>query len=316
MLGLGIAAAYTHAMYRDPGEWKKIHDWLAGDAPQPLELAEETDAVVKEQALRVNANLGKLRAELDTYGPSAMVVLVSDTGRLFNRVQVPQFSTFLGASLWGSTRIAGMDETAGDDIVELSCDPDLAAFVHEELVANGFDMSYSKEMNPLGEPEFGMPASLVTLVRALNPSFNIPIVPILVNSHVPPSPSGRRCRELGQALGKILDEPEQRIALVASGGLSHDHHGPRAGWIDFPFDEWALKQISRGRGANLDRIWDLESDSIHGGTAEVRLWAIVAGACESLGGKANVDDYFPAFTAATGLGFAHWPLYQKRGSAT
>ncbi len=71
MLGLGIAAAYTHAMYRDPGEWRKIHDWLVGDAPQPLELAEETDAVIKQQAERVNADLGKLRAQLDAYGPSA-----------------------------------------------------------------------------------------------------------------------------------------------------------------------------------------------------------------------------------------------------
>jgi len=170
MLGLGLAASYTHAMYRDPSEWKKIHDWLAGGAPQPLELAEETDAVIEEQAQRVTADLGKLRAELDAYSPSAMIVLVSDTGRLFSRAQVPQFSTFLGASLWGSTRIAGIGETAGNDIVELPCDPELAAFVHEELVGRDFDMSYSKEMNPLGEPEFGMPASLVTLVGALNPA--------------------------------------------------------------------------------------------------------------------------------------------------
>ena len=100
-----------------------------------------------------------------------------------------------------------------------------------------------------------------------------------------------------------------------SGGLSHDHHGLRAGWVDHPFDQWALKQLSRGKGANLDPIWDLESDSIHGGTAEVRLWSVVAGACESFSGKAVVVDYFPSYTAATGLGFVYWPLYEKRGGA-
>ena len=310
MLELGLAASYAPAMYRDPNEWKAIHGWLVGDAPQPLELADETDGVIREHAERVKANLGRFRAELEECNPSALVVLVSDTGRMFSRLQVPQFCTFLGESLWGSTRLEGLGERADDDIVELSCDTGLAAFVHEELVANGFDMSYSKEFNPQGQPAYGMPVSLVALVRALNPSLDLPVVPILMNCHVSPSPSGRRCREFGETLGAILDEPEQRIALAASGGLSHDHHGPRAGWIDFPFDRWMLEQVSRGRGTNLNPIWDLESDSIHGGTAEVRLWSVVAGACEASGGKAVVDDYFPAFTAATGLGFVHYPLHR------
>ncbi len=311
MLGLGLAAPYAHAMYRDPAEWMAIHDWSVGDAPQPLELADETDAVVREHAARARANLDKLRAELEAYKPSALVVLVTDAGRMFSRVQVPQFCTFLGASAWGSARLEGLGEAASDDVVELSCDTELAAFVQEELVAHGFDMSYSREMNPQGQPEYGMPASLVTLVRALDPGLDLPIVPILVNCHVAPPPPGWRCREFGLALGTILDEPEQRIALAVSGGLSHDHHGPRAGWIDFPFDQWLLKQLSRGRGSNLDPIWNVESDSVHGGTAEVRLWAALAGACESRGGKAVVDDYFPAYTAATGLGFAHYPLHQR-----
>ena len=310
MLGLGLAASYAHAMYRDPAEWMAIHDWLAGDAPQPLELADETDAVIREHAARVKENLDRFRAELEAYKPSALVMLVTDTGRMFSRVQVPQFCTFLGGSAWGSTRLEGLGETADDDVVEFSCDAELAAFVQEDLVAHGFDMSYSKEMNPQGQPEYGMPASLVTLVRALNPGLDLPIVPVLVNCHVAPSPSGWRCRELGRALGTILDEPDQRIALAVSGGLSHDHHGPRAGWIDYPFDQWMLKQVSRGRGSNLDPIWNVESDSVHGGTAEVRLWAALAGACESLGGKAVVDDYFPAYTAATGLGFAHYALHR------
>ncbi|MEE8518076.1 MAG: hypothetical protein V3S98_03000 [Dehalococcoidia bacterium] len=313
MLGLGIAASYAHSMYRDPKEWGKIHDALTGDAPQPLELAEESPAVIKGQAKRIQAALGGLREQIDAFKPDAIVALVSDSGRMFSEVQVPQFSTFTGESMWGSTRLSELGENAADDIVELQCATELAGFVQEELVAHGFDMSYNRELNPQGQPEFGMPESLVTLVRALTPDLKVPVVAILVNSHVAPSPSGRRCRELGEALAEILDEPDERIALVASGGLSHDHHGPRAGWIDFPFDEWALKQLSRGKGANLDTIWDLESDSIHGGVAEVRLWAAAAGACESLGAKAVVDDYFPSFTAATGLGFVHWPLDKGRG---
>jgi protocatechuate 4,5-dioxygenase beta chain len=295
-------------MYRDAKEWSKIHDILIGDAPQPLELADETTTVVAEQAKRVRAGLSALRGHLEAYKPSAIVTLVSDSGRMFSNVQVPQFSTFTGDKMWGSTRLAELGENAADDVIELQSSTELSGFVQQELVAHGFDMSYNRELNPQGQPEFGVPESLVTLMRALTPDLKIPVVAIFVNSHVSPSPSGRRCRELGEALGEILDEPEERIALVASGGLSHDHHGSRAGWIDHPFDEWTLNQLTRGKGANLDSIWDLESDSIHGGVAEVRLWAAVAGACESLGSKAVVDDYFASYTAATGLGFVHWPI--------
>ena len=313
MLGLGLAASFVPSMYRDAAEWPKIHDWLMGDAPQPLELAEETPEVVAAQAERINADLAILRDQLASYKPDAIVAVVSDSGRLFTKVQVPQFTTFVGDSAWGSTRYAELDENAADDIVEVPCASDLANFVQQELVAHGFDMNYSRLLNPLGQPEFGMPVSFVAAVRALVPSLDVPVVPIIVNAHVSPSPSGRRCRAFGQALGEILDEPPERIALVTSGGLSHDHQGSRAGWVDYPFDAWLLDQIKRGRAANLDPIWDLESDSVHGGVAEVRLWSVVAGACESLGGKAEVVDYFPSYTSGAGIGFARWRLAGSEG---
>jgi aromatic ring-opening dioxygenase catalytic subunit (LigB family) len=137
---------------------------------------------------------------------------------------------------------------------------------------------------------------------------DIPVIPIYVNCRVAPSPSGHRCYAFGTALADILDERTERIAVFASGGLSHDHHGPRAGWVDPPLDEWLLDQVARGRGANLGRLFDVESDSVRGGVAEARLWAIVAAACEAQGSKAKVVDYVPSYAAATGIGFAYWPL--------
>ena len=40
--------------------------------------------------------------------------------------------------------------------------------------------------------------------------------------------------------------------------------------------------------------------------AEVRLWAVAAGAGESLGAKAHVVDYFPCHAVGAGVGFACW----------
>ena len=308
MLGLGLAASYVPSMFRDAGEWAKVHKWLTGDAPQPPELAEETPEVVKQQVSRIQAGYADLRKRLEQLKPDALVVLASDTGRMFTQVQVPQFCTYLGDEIWGSSRLAELGEPADGDIIRLRCAPDLATFIQRELVFHAFDMSYSKTMNPMGQPEYGAPSALVEPVRLLTANLDIPVVPILVNSMVPPAPSGHRCYAFGRALAEILSERSERIALLASGGLSHDHHGPRAGWVDYLLDDWALENLTRGKGTLLQPMFDLESDTLQGGSAQLRLWTIVAGACETLGAKATVVDYFPSYSAATGIAFVHWPL--------
>lgn len=308
MLVVGLAASFAPAMFRQAEEWPKIHRWLTGEAPQPGELAEQMPGQVQRQIERVQSGFGTLREQLLAARPDALVVLASDNGRVFTSVQVPQFCTFLGEEIWGSTRFAELGEVAEDDIVRIPCAPEVAAFVQRELVEGGFDMSYSQVLRPLGEPEFGSSVALVAPLQELLPDRGIPVIPIYVNTQRYPAPSGRRCYAFGRALADILGERQERIALFASGGLSHDHHGSRAGWVDPPLDEWVLEQLSRGRGSALQRMFDVESDALRGGAAQVRLWAIVAGACEALGSKAMVVDYIPSYAAATGIGFAYWPL--------
>jgi protocatechuate 4,5-dioxygenase beta chain len=302
-------------MFRDADQWPKLHDWLVGEAPQPRELAEQAPGEVQRQLERIRAGFGSLRRQLEAARPDALVMLASDTGRVFTGVQVPQFCTYLGDEIWGSTRYAELGEVAEDAIVRLPCAAELAGFVQRELVVRGFDMSYSRELRPLGQPEFGTSPAFVAPAQLLLADAGVPVVPIYVNTQVPPAPSGRRCYAFGRVLADILGERRERIALFACGGLSHDHHGPRAGWVDYPLDEWVLDQLSRGRGSALSPMFDVESDSLRGGAAQVRLWATVAGACEAQGSKAVVADYFPSYAAATGIGFAYWPLVREEDAA-
>ena len=308
MLGLGIAASYSPPVLRSTEEWPKIHQWLVGNAPLPNELEEETAEVVQRHGKAIDAGYAELRRQLAAYKPDALVVLVTDSGRVFSQVQVPQFASFMGEEIWGSTRYSGLGEKAEDDIVQLKCAPELAQFVEQQLIEHEFDMNHLHTFRPLGAPEYGAPVSLVAGVRALTPKLDVPVVPIFVNAHVPPAPSGHRCYAFGQALATVLQERPERVALVAIGGLSHDHHRPRAGWVDYLLDRWVLDHMARGKGAALGPLYDVESDSVHGGVAEMRLWAAVAGACEALDTKATVVDYIAAYSAATGIGFAYWPI--------
>lgn len=308
MLGLVLAASYAPSMYRDAKEWPAIHAWLTNGAPQPLELAQETPAIVQRQVERVRGALALLRQRLEDYQPDVLVMLASVTRRVFTGVQIPQIAAYLGDEIWGSTRLAELGEVAEDDIVRLRCTPEVANFVQQELVYHGFDMSYSKVLRPLGQPEYGTTPAFVEPARALVPALDVPVVPIYLNTQIPPAPNGQRCYKFGNALAEILSERSERVALVASGGLSHDHHGPRAGWVDEPLDRWVLEQFSRGKGARAQPMFDVESDTLQGGAAEIRLWLTAAGAAESLGSKAVILDYFASYTAATGLGFAYWPV--------
>ena len=308
MLVLGLAASYSPAVLRPTTEWPRIHTWLTGDAPQPRELAQDTPDKINEYAATIKSGYESLSKQIEAYTPDVLLVLTSDDGRLFTQVQVPQFATFVGDEVWGSTRLEGLGEKAEDDIVTIAGLPDLANFIQRELVWHKFDMNYMRMLRPLGESEYGAPAALVNGIRALTPKLDIPVVPIFINSHVEPAPTGHRVYALGKALAEIVEQRPERVAMVAIGGLSHDHHRPRAGWIDYPLDAWVLEHLSRGKGGELTRMYDLESDSIHGGTAEIRLWMAVAGACEATGAKAVVGEYVAAFSAASGIGFAHWNI--------
>jgi len=316
MLELGMAASYAPAMFRDAAEWPSLHGWLTNGAPRPLELAQETPAVLRQHKERIEAGFTTLREQVRRARLDAIVLLASDTGRVFSGVQVPQFSTYLGDEIWGSTRLAELGEPAAGDIVRLRCAPDLAAFVHRELVSRDFDMNYSKELRPLGQPEYGTAVAFVAPARALMPDLDIPVIPIYVNSQVPPAPSGRRCFALGRALAEILDERPERVAILASGGLSQDNHGPRAGWIDEPLDRWVLDHLSRGKATELQSMFDVDSDALRGGTAQIRLWLIVAGACEARHARAVTVDYIPAFTMAAGIAFAYWPVTNGAAGST
>jgi 2,3-dihydroxyphenylpropionate 1,2-dioxygenase len=50
-----------------------------------------------------------------------------------------------------------------------------------------------------------------------------PVVPIFVNAVAQPGiPRVRRCRALGEAIGRFLDGEPRRTLLIGSGGLSHE----------------------------------------------------------------------------------------------
>ena len=307
MLGLGIASSHAPAMFCPLEFWPKVYaaipDYMKDSQPHAAKL--ETPEVINAQIERIGKALGVLRGELERYAPDALVVIGDDQGDMFNDSNMPSFCIYTGEEIWGSTAPGYMDEAPELSRVTIPVHAEIADYICSGLIKRQFDPSKSSCMQPLGNPERGGSHMIFNPVPRLVPDLDIPIVPIFVNEYYAPLPTARRCWDLGLALGEILAERPERIAIYASGGLSHDPAGPRAGWVDEPLDRWVLERIERNEGEQLTSLFTFDSDTLRGGSGEIRAWITVAGACQR---AAKIVDYFPSHHAKAGLGFAYWPV--------
>src|SRR4029453_10287696 len=120
---------------------------------------------------------------------------------------------------------------------------------------------------------------------------SIPLVCVFVNEYFPPLPSAARCARLGEAIADVLREPPERVAIYASGGLSHYPGMFNAGWIDQPLDRWILERLEGDDLEALPRLFTFRSENPRSGTGEVRAWISVAGAMNR---PAKVVEYVAA----------------------
>lgn len=119
------------------------------------------------------------------------------------------------------------------------------------------------------------------------------LVPIMHNVTVPPLPGPAECYRVGQAVRQFVEQdlPEDtRVALLATGGMSHERGGARHFFIDEKVDRWFSDLLIEGNHEKILRevtIERLEAVGA-GGTAELLSWLVVMGAagdaqCENLG---------------------------------
>lgn len=85
-------------------------------------------------------------------------------------------------------------------------------------------------------------------------SWPVRVVPLAVNVIQYPMPSPQRCYELGQALARAIASypTDEGVAVVGTGGMSHQLQGERAGWINEEFDRFFLDSIRGDARALLE----------------------------------------------------------------
>ena len=142
----------------------------------------------------------------------------------------------------------------------------------------------------------------------LNPEGDIALVPVTMNCTVPPIPTPERAYQVGTIFREMVQAypGAERVAIVATGGLSHEPGGPRYFWVDEEFDRWFLEMLAAGDHAAVLRECTLERMEAagSGGTAELLAWMV---ALAFTTGPAAVLAYMPAIAWRSGTGMVVWP---------
>jgi 2,3-dihydroxyphenylpropionate 1,2-dioxygenase len=233
----------------------------------PDENADQLD-----QTVRAMQELGRV---LDETKPDVILFLGSDHVETFSVTCVPTF-----AIIAGSRAVATF---AGRDY-KLRVHREMAEDLLSKLVVEReFDVAYSEDAE-LGHA-FAVPFEYVIGKR------DIPIVPFFTNVYVPPLPTPKRCAALGRAIADIVRNRKERVALIASGGMSHFPGTRKYLSPEFDFDRWLVSQFEAGNTDALLNMTGSQLDEV--GNTELLTWAMMFGAIGPQNGE--LIDYIPTW---------------------
>jgi aromatic ring-opening dioxygenase catalytic subunit (LigB family) len=244
-----------------------------------------------DQAGRFLNGYRELRERLDAVQPDLLLVITPEHWANFFLDKMPPFCLGIGAEFEGpledekflrvsKSKVPGAPDTARKLYETMSLEVDLA-FSQELILDHG---------------------SMVPL-HLLTPQLNLPVIPLIVNCLANPMPPLGRCYRMGQVLGASVREQPERIALLATGGLSHWPAMIEAGKINSDFDQNFLRMFREGTIAAFMPTTDAELEAQAGlGGHEIRTWIALAGAME--GKKGEILAYEPVKAWATGCAVA------------
>jgi gallate dioxygenase len=198
-------------------------------------------------------------------------------------------------------RYVAADEGGGPrDVAPARGHLGLSQHIGMALVADEFDMSFFQ-----GKPvDHGLLSPLSMLGDANGP-WPGQIVPLQVGVLQLPLPSARRMWKLGQTLRKAIESyPENlNVAIMATGGLSHQVHGERAGFLNEAWDAEFLELLEKSPETLVNmRIADYAAKGGMEG-AEVVMWLIMRGALSEQVRLVHKQTYAPSVTNIATLVF-------------
>lgn len=232
-------------------------------APQLFTYPQDEDPAQLDASIAGMRELGEL---LDETRPDVILFLGSDHLETFAINCVPTFAIIAGnrahAEFAGRTYDLPIHREMAEDLLN-------------KLVRADFDMAYSEDA-VLGHT-FAVPFEFVIGGR------EIPVVPIHTNVYMPPLPTPKRCAAFGQAIAEVVASRSERVAIIASGGMSHYPGTWKYPQPEFEFDRWILSELEHGKTESLYNLTSEQLDEV--GNTELLPWAVMLGAIGNVPGE-------------------------------
>ncbi len=237
--------------------------------------------------------------------PDVIFLVFNDHATAFSLEMIPTFAIGTAAEFEPA------DEGWGPrPVPKVMGHPELASHIAQSVIQDDFDLTIVNKM----AVDHGLTVPL-SLMCGQPQAWPCPVIPFAVNVVQYPVPSGRRCFELGKAIGRAIasfDTP-LNVQIWGTGGMSHQLQGPRAGLINKEFDTMFLDRLiadpaGLAQVPHIDYVREAGSEGI-----ELVMWLIARGAMADItgGGKPRVAHRFyhvPASNTAVG----HLILENKR----
>jgi 2,3-dihydroxyphenylpropionate 1,2-dioxygenase len=185
---------------------------IAGVAMSHSPLIMTSEASAGDKGQRFLQTTKKMKKWLKDTGADVIVLVSDDHFNSYFYDHMPSFTIGIGeCEGWGDWQIPEYN---------IPVQQDLAKHILHTGLENNVDFAFTMRMK--------VDHGHTQAIYFLNSDLDIPVVPIAVNTSAPPLPTMDRCFQLGEMLRQSIEswESDKKVAIVASGGLSH--------WVPIP----------------------------------------------------------------------------------
>ncbi len=237
------------------------------------------------------AAFDRMRRALEASRPDALVVIAAEHFANFFMNNMPAYCVGMAEDYHGPIEDP---DWLGIPRTRFPGAPDLSTRIIQSLL-NYIDVAYAQEW----KFDHGISVPLHFLV----PHANLPIVPVNINCQGPPLTPLHRAWAFGEALGRACADVTERVAVVATGGISHWPATPDSGKINEAWDREFLRRWEQNDKEQLLAYTDAETYADAGqGGFEIRTFIALAGATRNRPAKVHYYQPIPIFAVGCTIG--------------
>ena len=243
----------------------------------------------------LNRHFERLRAAIEAERPDALVIVAAEHFANFFMNNMPAFAMGMAEHYEGPIEdekwlAIGRRRIPGN--------ADLSRRLIGSMLRE-VDLAYAEEWK--------FDHGIMVPLHFLTPRYDVPVIPVNINCQGPPLSPLTRAWALGEALRRACDAVPERIAIVATGGISHWPATPDSGKINEAWDREFLRRWSQNEREALVAYTDEETyrDAGQGGF-EIRTF--VAAAAAGKGAKGEIWFYEPIPIFAVGCTIGVMPV--------